>query len=219
LNNPPVGLVTPDTDPDLGVRQTYAYDPHLDPQLMWAGKAEHNSFNVPTVSLHVHERIDPRTIIKAVQKRPAQNEPIQLSLFQMPEENLPLREAIDFYNHSHGWCNRLVAGYSFLVMNSLLDKEGLGGKVQMVYIDPSYGIVETLWHLRVHEAYNKDFWLDLEMTGSASLDKLDKYLRAIWLECCGHLSKFTIGGWGGMDVGKARKADSTFEPGLVLRHL
>lgn len=79
--------------------------------------------------------------------------------------------------------------------------------------------VETLWHLRVQDAYNKDFWLDLEMVGSASLDKLDKYLRAIWLECCGHLSKFTIGGWRGKDVGKTRKADSIFEPGLVLRHL
>ena len=79
--------------------------------------------------------------------------------------------------------------------------------------------VEMLWHLRVQDAYDKDFWLDLEMNGSASLDKLDKYLRAIWLECCGHLSKFTIGGWGGMDVGKARKANAIFELGLVLRHL
>jgi hypothetical protein len=79
--------------------------------------------------------------------------------------------------------------------------------------------VETLWQLRIQDAYDKDFWLDLEMNGSASLDKLDKYLRVIWLECCGHLSKFTIGGWSGMDVGKARKADSIFEPGLVLRHL
>jgi len=59
----------------------------------------------------------------------------------------------------------------------------------------------------------------MEMAGSASLDKLNKYLRVICLECCGHLSKFTIGGWGGMDVGKALKANSTFEPGLVLRHL
>ena len=57
------------------------------------------------------------------------------------------------------------------------------------------------------------------MTGSASLVKLDKYLRAIWLECCGHLSEFTVGGWGGREVGKARKADAAFEPGLVLRHL
>ena len=79
--------------------------------------------------------------------------------------------------------------------------------------------VETLWHLRVQDAYDKDFWLDLEMVGSASLDKLDKYLRAIWLECCGHLSKFTIGGWGGLDIAKARKANAIFEPGLVLRHL
>ena len=79
--------------------------------------------------------------------------------------------------------------------------------------------VETLWHLRVQDAYDKDFWLDLELVGSASLDKLDKYLRAIWLECCDHLSKFTIGGWGGVDVGKARKADASFKPGLVLRHL
>ena len=53
-NNPPVGLVTPETDRDAG-KQHYAYDPHLDPQLVWAGKAEHTSFEVPTVSLHVHE--------------------------------------------------------------------------------------------------------------------------------------------------------------------
>jgi hypothetical protein len=78
---------------------------------------------------------------------------------------------------------------------------------------------ETLWHLRVQDAYDKDFWIDLEMVGSAALDKLDEYLRAIWLECCGHLSKFTIGGWGGIEIGKARKANAIFEPGLVLRHL
>ena len=68
-NNPPVGLVTPQTDPDRGRKKMYQYDPHLDPQLVWAGKAEHTSFEVPTVSLHVHERIDPRTIIEAVRKR------------------------------------------------------------------------------------------------------------------------------------------------------
>jgi hypothetical protein len=78
---------------------------------------------------------------------------------------------------------------------------------------------ETLWHLRVQDANSKAYWFDLEMTGSATLEKLDKYLRVIWLECCGHLSKFTIGGWDGTGVGKARKANSIFEPGLVLRHL
>ncbi len=67
-NNPPVGLVTEATDRDFP-RQQYAYDPHLDPTLTWAGKAEHTSFQVPTVSLHVHERIDPKTIIEAVRRR------------------------------------------------------------------------------------------------------------------------------------------------------
>ena len=93
-NNPPVGLVTPETDRDVG-RKTYAHDRHLDPQLVWTGKAEHTSFEVPTVSLHVHERIDPRTIIEAVRKRNG-TEP-QPSLFAAPEENPPIRQAIEFY--------------------------------------------------------------------------------------------------------------------------
>ncbi len=138
VNNPPVGLVTPDTDKETG-KKTYAYDPHIDPSLQWAGKAEHTSFEVPTVSLHVHERIDPRTIIEAVRKRNNQKQE-HLSLFATPEENPPLREAIEFYKHKHNWSNRLIAGDSLLVMNSLLEKEGLAGKVQMIYIDPPYGI-------------------------------------------------------------------------------
>lgn len=138
VNNPPVGLVTPDTDPD-GDSKKYAYDPHLDPQLVWAGKAEHTSFEVPTVSLHVHERIDPRSIIEAVRKRNP-NQGVQLSLFEQPEENPPIRQAIEFYKHKHNWSNRLVAGDSLLVMNSLLEKEGMAGQVQMIYFDPPYGI-------------------------------------------------------------------------------
>lgn len=152
-NNPPVGLVTPETDKDAG-KKTYQYDPHLDPQLVWAGKAEHTSFEVPTVSLHVHERIDPRTIVEAVRKRNGNGhratgigtDPLkgasgaQLPLFEQPQENPPLREAIEFYKHAHNWTNRLIAGDSLLVMNSLLEKEGMAGKVQMVYFDPPYGI-------------------------------------------------------------------------------
>jgi len=156
VNNPPVGLVTPLTDPPTPTHRTYEhhppvpsvkpgkqldYDPHLDPQLVWAGKKEHTSFEVPTVSLHVHERIDPRTIIEAVRKRNGVPlKPAQGYLFESREENPPLREAIDFYRHSHGWTNRLIAGDSLLVMNSLLEKEGMAGQVQMVYIDPPYGI-------------------------------------------------------------------------------
>ena len=139
LNNPPVGLVTPDTDRDADGK-TYSYDPHLDPQLQWAGKAEHTSFEVPTVSLHVHERIDPRTIIEATRKRNGNGKAAQPKLWELPEENPPVRDAIDFYRHRHNWTNRLVSGDSLLVMNSLLEKEGMAGKVQMVYIDPPYGI-------------------------------------------------------------------------------
>ena len=139
VNNPPVGLVTPETDADEG-RKRYAYDPHLDPQLVWAGKAEHTSFEVDTVSLHVHERIDPRTIIEAVRKKNGDCETGQLSLFERPEANPPLRDAIQFYKHAHGWSNRLVAGDSLLVMNSLLEKEGMAGSIQMVYMDPPYGV-------------------------------------------------------------------------------
>ena len=137
VNNPPVGLVTPETDRDAE-NKTYTHDPHLDPQLSWAGKAEHTSFEVPTVSLHVHERVDPRTVIEAVRRRRSPDP--QLSMFAMPEENPPLRQAIEFYKHQHNWKNRLIAGDSLLVMNSLLEKEGLGGEVQTVYIDPPYGI-------------------------------------------------------------------------------
>jgi adenine-specific DNA-methyltransferase len=155
VNNPQVGLVTPETDPvapshkiydylapvpSVKPKQELDYDPHLDPQLVWAGKKEHSSFEVPTVSLHVHERIDPYTIIKAVRKKNGNGVPAQPSLFERPEERRPLREEIDFYKHPHGWSNRLIAGDSLLVMNSLLEKEGMAGQVQMVYVDPPYGI-------------------------------------------------------------------------------
>src|SRR5262245_4263173 len=137
-NNPPVGLVTPETDKETS-KKTYAYDPHLDPSLQWAGKKEHTSFEVPTVSLHVHERIDPRTIIEAVRKKEAEPAAEQMSLF-VEQQKLPLREAVEFYKHKHNWSNRLIAGDSLLVMNSLLEKEGMAGHVQMVYLDPPYGI-------------------------------------------------------------------------------
>ena len=78
---------------------------------------------------------------------------------------------------------------------------------------------ETIWHIRIQDAYAKEFWLDLEMRGSASLSTLDTYLRAIWLECCGHLSEFTVGGWGGSKVGMTRKAEDVFGKQTVLRHL
>ena len=114
------------------------------PYLTWTGKAERTSFQVDTVSLHVHERVDPATILAAAARRlkgkDAPSQWRQPDLFAAPFENLPLRQALDFYHHEKGWSNRLVSGDSLLVMNSLLTKESMGGKVQMIYIDPPYGI-------------------------------------------------------------------------------
>jgi adenine-specific DNA-methyltransferase len=142
------------------------------PYLQWTGKAERTSFEVDTVSLHVHERIDAMSILSAVSKRHvAQQNAIkkeaahanstgstgqkgskntesvlnhskgfQPGLFEAPFESMPLRSAIDFYKHDRGWANRLVAGDSLLIMNSLLQKEGMAGQLQMIYIDPPYGI-------------------------------------------------------------------------------
>jgi adenine-specific DNA-methyltransferase len=132
-NNPPAGVAP---TYEVRERQTtrYAYDPHLDPQLVWAGKAEHTSFEVDVVPLHIHERISTRAILDAV-RRP---QPPQLDLFG--ETPLSADQQIEFYRHEVGWVNRLILGDSLLVMNSLLVKEGMAGKVQMIYVDPPYGI-------------------------------------------------------------------------------
>jgi adenine-specific DNA-methyltransferase len=135
VNIPQVGLVKSETDPDTGKKKSYQYDPHLDPQLQWTGKAERTSFEVLTASLHIHERIDPRRIVDTVRR---QEDTPQLSLFEA--EKKPLREAIEFYKHKENWSNRLIAGDSLVIMNSLLEKEAMAGKVQMIFFDPPYGI-------------------------------------------------------------------------------
>ncbi|MFZ1075160.1 MAG: site-specific DNA-methyltransferase [Minisyncoccia bacterium] len=138
-NNPQVGLVSSslDTKPK---KKIYQHDPYIDPTLSWTGKVEGMSFDVDTVSLHIHERIDPKRIIKQVLKKTKEPVKIQPSLFEEPSENLNLDREFDFYGHTKPWSNRLIAGDSLLVMNSLLEKEKMAGKVQMIYIDPPYGI-------------------------------------------------------------------------------
>lgn len=188
-NNPDVGVVTPETDPEQP-KTAWAYDPHIAPALQfdsgraeteqliddalasgsdaamraaleelkrrqspylnWTGKAERTHFDVDTVSLHVHERIDPMSILSALRKdmkppspasgKGGEGEWRQAGLFAAPFENLPLRDAVDFYKHEKGWSNRLVSGDSLLVMNSLLQKESMAGQVQTIYLDPPYGI-------------------------------------------------------------------------------
>ncbi|NLK86655.1 MAG: site-specific DNA-methyltransferase, partial [Clostridiaceae bacterium] len=138
-NNPPVGMAQYDKVQET--KKTYQFDPHLDPTLQWAGKAEGMSFDVPTSSIHIHESIKPHKIIRAVQAIGDDYEDKQISLFETPVERMRRRrDAIEFYQHGVNWTNRLIAGDSLVIMNSLLEKEGMAGQVQMVYIDPPYGI-------------------------------------------------------------------------------
>jgi hypothetical protein len=78
---------------------------------------------------------------------------------------------------------------------------------------------EKLYHLRVQDAWGGDFWLDLEMRGTATLQDLDHYLRAIWLECCGHMSRFSIGGWKGEEIAKTQSVEQVFKRGITLTHI
>lgn len=81
------------------------------------------------------------------------------------------------------------------------------------------GEEQVLYHVQVQDAWWAVFWLHLEMRGSATLKTLDSYLRAIWLECCGHLSRFSVGGWSGEEIPMSRRAERVFEPGLELTHI
>ena len=144
-NNPPVGMAKLDKNADSV--KTYSYDPHIDPTLQWAGKQEGMSFDVPTSSIHIHESIKPHRIIKNVRvisDKVNNFIEYQQSLFEEhldPIEKMRKRQAaIEFYQHGVDWTNRMIAGDSLVIMNSLLEKENMAGQVQMVYFDPPYGI-------------------------------------------------------------------------------
>ena len=106
------------------------------PWLEWANKQEEHDrgqFSVDPVALHIHERISAQAII-----RNALREDAERSLFGNPEQ--AYSEAVQFYKHDVDWANRLILGDSLQVMSSLAHRENLAGKVQMIYIDPPYGI-------------------------------------------------------------------------------
>ena len=94
------------------------------------------------------------------------------------------------------------------------------GAIEKANAHPSEKLpLETIYHLRVQDACIKDFWLDLEMRGSATLKKLDVYLRAIWLECCGHMSEFSGGGWGSRKIGMSQTAEKVFADNEQITHI
>jgi adenine-specific DNA-methyltransferase len=138
-NIPPVGMAQ--YDMAASPEAKYEYDPHIDPSLQWAGKKEGTSFAVPTSSIHIHEVINPHKIIRSVQTIGDDTQELQGEFFESDLDRMKKRNTqIEFYQHKNKWTNRLIAGDSLIIMNSLLEKEGMAGQVQMVYIDPPYGI-------------------------------------------------------------------------------
>ena len=106
------------------------------PFLNWAGKAERLSFDVPTLPLFVHERLSTKAIIDTLTGHKRDQ---QLALFADPQRSIA-DQVLKAYEHRDKWVNRMILGDSLVVMNSLLHYESLGGQVQMIYIDPPYGI-------------------------------------------------------------------------------
>jgi adenine-specific DNA-methyltransferase len=120
----------------------YPRDPSLDPQLVWKGKDEQDRqpLAVPSVPVYIQEKIHPKAIIENVRAHAKKGKPEpQLTLFA-DFNGLEFEELIEFYQHEQNWTNRLILGDSLLVMTSLAEREGLKGKVQMMYVDPPYGI-------------------------------------------------------------------------------
>lgn len=135
------------TRPEIGTQaqfrkkkapKTYEYDPSLSPSLQWAGKAERLSFEVPTLPMFVHERLSTSAILETL-KRHRRDKQEALDLFGDPEHSVA-DQVLRAYEHRDQWVNRAVLGDSLVVMNSLLEYEGLGGQVQTIYIDPPYGV-------------------------------------------------------------------------------
>jgi adenine-specific DNA-methyltransferase len=104
-----------------------------EPWLEWAGKREQQWCVADPVALHIHERISTQAVLRV-----AKREDVQRSLFADPEQEY--REAVQFYKHPMDWTNRMILGDSLSVIASLARREALAGKVQMIYMDPPYGI-------------------------------------------------------------------------------
>jgi Adenine specific DNA methylase Mod len=106
------------------------------PFLNWTGKAERQQVTVPTLPLFVHERHSTQAILETLKSHKALG--TNLDLFG--DTNMDIADKLDAYEHKGPWTNRLILGDSLQVMNSLLEYEGMGGQVQMIYFDPPYGV-------------------------------------------------------------------------------
>jgi len=106
------------------------------PFLNWTGKAERHEIQVPTAPLFVHERQSTKAILDGIRHRKARGQTLDL----FGDAGMDIRENLEAYEHKGPWQNRMILGDSLAVMNSLLEFEGMAGQVQMIYIDPPYGV-------------------------------------------------------------------------------
>ena len=109
------------------------------PFLNWTGKAERLSFDVPALPLFIHERLSTKAIVETLIGHKKDKQADLFDLFGDPQHPVT-DQVLRAYEHQDRWVNRLILGDSLVVMNSLLQYEGLGGQVQMIYIDPPYGV-------------------------------------------------------------------------------
>ena len=78
-------------------------------------------------------------------------------LFGNAVEMDELDKVSEYYKHQDGWTNRMILGDSLLTMTSLLEREGMKGRVQCIYIDPPYGIkYGSNWQIKLNNREVKD---------------------------------------------------------------
>jgi adenine-specific DNA-methyltransferase len=109
------------------------------PFLNWSGKAERTSFDVPSLPLFIHERLSTKAILETLKGHKRDKQTDMFDLFGDPQHS-GTDQVLRAYEHRDQWVNRMMLGDSLVVMNSLLKYEQMGGQVQMIYMDPPYGV-------------------------------------------------------------------------------
>jgi adenine-specific DNA-methyltransferase len=137
----------------------YPRDSSLDPQLVWKGKDEQDAQDlaVSVVPVYIQEKIHPQALIEDLRAQTAKNAPDPQANLYADFNGIEFEQYIDFYHHGQNWTNRMILGDSLLVMASLAEKEGLKGKVQVIYMDPPYGIkFRSNWQVSTRSREVKD---------------------------------------------------------------
>ena len=124
----------------------YPRNTDLDPQLVWRGKDEQDwsDLVVPSPPLYIQEKVHPKALIDDLlgQSKAREHEDGEITPDLFSDFNGIPKDAdkTEFYEHDQNWSNRMILGDSLQVMASLVEREGLRGKVQCIYLDPPYGI-------------------------------------------------------------------------------